>query len=211
MVRHVLVAAVALSGGCYRSHERDPTTGDVDAGGRPADSGRPFDGGVDSGASTCPPPYFGLAPDGRCVWSCTVGTMPSSALAECLCRPGLVEIDHDSSGRRMCGASGAVGDVACRDAEGRAEHCAIGSVCCLGGCCAVTGCVPEDTVEACALFNACDDDGDCAARTGLLHRCCGVLGIGGHLRFECRAHEDPACVTFVCRDDGDLACDPPRP
>lgn len=52
--------------------------------------------------TTCPEPYHGRAPDGRCVWSCSIGTQPDDATSECVCQGGLKEVDTDDFGRRVC-------------------------------------------------------------------------------------------------------------
>jgi hypothetical protein len=54
-------------------------------------------------SNTCVAPYHGLTPDGRCVWSCSVGTEPSNvAPYECVCRLGFTETSTDQFGRRVC-------------------------------------------------------------------------------------------------------------
>lgn len=55
----------------------------------------------------CLEPYHVKAEDGRCVWSCSEGTEPdprgvNSNAAECVCKPGLVEVGTDRFGRRVC-------------------------------------------------------------------------------------------------------------
>lgn len=50
----------------------------------------------------CPEPYHGLAPDGRCVWSCAIGTEPDVATNECVCQPGREESGKDEFDRRVC-------------------------------------------------------------------------------------------------------------
>ncbi|MCA8932869.1 MAG: hypothetical protein KDA49_10410, partial [Rhodospirillaceae bacterium] len=51
----------------------------------------------------CPGPYHVQTSDGRCVWSCGSGTQPDPATNQCVCQPGLTEIDQDQFGRRVCG------------------------------------------------------------------------------------------------------------
>ncbi len=52
--------------------------------------------------SSCPGPYHGLASDGRCVWSCGVGTTPNAITNECVCNAGFTQVGIESSGRRFC-------------------------------------------------------------------------------------------------------------
>lgn len=40
--------------------------------------------------------------DGRCVWSCSLGTTPNFANQECVCKEGLIETSKDQFGRRVC-------------------------------------------------------------------------------------------------------------
>ncbi len=55
-----------------------------------------------SKAPDCPKPYHVVAPDGRCVWSCSEGTTPDNKTNECVCKPGLKETGKDKFGRRVC-------------------------------------------------------------------------------------------------------------
>lgn len=50
----------------------------------------------------CRGPYHVVAPDGRCVWSCTVGTTPDNETGECKCKPGYTQTNFDPLGRRNC-------------------------------------------------------------------------------------------------------------
>lgn len=54
-----------------------------------------------------PYPYHVLASDGRCVWSCGVGTTPGGAQDgyECVCQDGMTETGTDQFGRRTCGGT----------------------------------------------------------------------------------------------------------
>ncbi len=54
---------------------------------------------------SCPSPYHVLASDGRCVWSCGVGTQPDGVTNECKCQSGYTQTNTDSFGRRTCTAS----------------------------------------------------------------------------------------------------------
>lgn len=51
---------------------------------------------------SCPSPYRGISPDGRCVWSCGYGTQPDFSNNECVCRERYVETGTDWFGRRVC-------------------------------------------------------------------------------------------------------------
>ena len=53
-------------------------------------------------AENCPAPYHGIAQDGRCVWTCGVGTTPDSESNECVCRAGFVPAGLDQFGRITC-------------------------------------------------------------------------------------------------------------
>lgn len=54
-------------------------------------------------AGECRGPYMVEAFDGRCVWSCGVGTRPASdGKAECVCLGGTSETNVDEFGRRVC-------------------------------------------------------------------------------------------------------------
>jgi hypothetical protein len=53
-------------------------------------------------AGPCIGPYHVLAPDGRCVWSCSVGTTPDNQTGECVCKPGLAQTSLDRFNRRVC-------------------------------------------------------------------------------------------------------------
>lgn len=56
-----------------------------------------------SSNASCKGPYHVLAPDGRCVWSCSEGTTPGKvAPFECVCKPGFKETSTDRFGRRVC-------------------------------------------------------------------------------------------------------------
>ena len=60
---------------------------------------------VCTAAQECPGPYRAVAPDGRCVWSCSQGTQPDPATNECVCQSGLTETGQDQFGRRVCTAA----------------------------------------------------------------------------------------------------------
>ena len=53
-------------------------------------------------APRCVGPYHVQAPDGRCVWSCGVGTRPDFVTGQCACKEGHVEVGADRFGRRTC-------------------------------------------------------------------------------------------------------------
>ncbi len=55
-----------------------------------------------SPTSSCPGPYHRLAPDGRCAWSCGVGTSPDNITNECVCNTGFTQVGIEPSGRRFC-------------------------------------------------------------------------------------------------------------
>ncbi len=57
---------------------------------------------VGAAQAVCPAPYHVVAPDGRCVWSCSEGTTPDKKTNECVCKPGLKETGKDQFGRRIC-------------------------------------------------------------------------------------------------------------
>lgn len=57
-------------------------------------------------SSACLGPYHGQTKDGRCVWSCGLGTQPdnpSDQFGQCVCREGYQDTgDADQFGRRIC-------------------------------------------------------------------------------------------------------------
>lgn len=52
--------------------------------------------------AACLGPYHVQTPDGRCVWSCSVGTTPDNRTGECVCQPGMVQTGLDRFNRRTC-------------------------------------------------------------------------------------------------------------
>lgn len=55
--------------------------------------------------SVCPGPYHVQTKEGRCVWSCGVGTQPDNpknSAGQCVCQSGYVESATDRFGRRIC-------------------------------------------------------------------------------------------------------------
>lgn len=56
-------------------------------------------------SAACPGPYHVQTKDGRCVWSCSVGTQPddpNNRSGQCVCQPGYLESGTDTFRRRIC-------------------------------------------------------------------------------------------------------------
>jgi hypothetical protein len=64
-----------------------------------------FKGKITLSPATCTGPYHVRTPDGRCVWSCGVGTQPSNPNdpnGKCVCQPNYIQTGTDSFGRSIC-------------------------------------------------------------------------------------------------------------